>query len=73
MKQAYRLEGLGCANCAAKMERGIQGIDGVQSCKINFMTSKMTIEAADGEAERVTAEAEKIVKKYEPDVVLKKV
>ena len=72
MKKTFRLEGLGCANCAAKMERAINELDGVQNATVNFMTTKMVIE---GEAEKMTVSveaAEKIVKKIEPDVVIKK-
>lgn len=73
MKQSFRLVGLDCANCAAKIERGIQGIEGVSSCKVNFLAGKMTLETAEDQLDHVTAEAEKIIKKHEPDVILKKI
>ena len=31
MKKTYKLQGLDCANCAAKMERKIAKLDGVNS------------------------------------------
>ena len=73
MKKTYRLEELDCANCAAKMERKINRIKGVESCEISFMAQKMTIEAADGVFDEVVAEAVKTVSKIEPDcrVILK--
>ena len=33
MKKIFKLEDLDCANCAAKMERSIEKIDGVKVCK----------------------------------------
>ena len=47
MKKVFRLENLDCANCAAKMERGIQKISGVTYASVSFMTQKLTIEAED--------------------------
>lgn len=72
MKKTFRLEGLGCANCAAKMEREINKIDGVQSATVNFITTKMVIEGDDEKMEAIVPAAEKIIKKIEPDVNVKK-
>lgn len=72
MKKSFRLEGLGCANCAAKMERAINELDGVTSATVNFMTTKMVIEGEDDKMTSIVASAEKIIKKIEPDVVVKK-
>ena len=72
MKKTFRLEGLGCANCAAKMERAINELDGVQNATVNFMTTKMVIEGEDEKMTVIVEAAEKIVKKIEPDVVIKK-
>lgn len=47
MKKAFKLEDLDCANCAAKMERSVAKIDGVQSVNVSFIAQKMTIEADD--------------------------
>lgn len=72
MKKIFRLEGLDCANCAAKIERGIQGLDGVANASVNFMTTKLTIEATDEKMDDIIKEAEKIVKKVEPGTVMKR-
>lgn len=72
MKKTFRLEGLGCANCAAKMEREIGKLDGVQSATVNFMTTKMVIECEDDKMETLVPAAEKIIKKIEPYVTMKK-
>lgn len=67
MKKIYRLEDLDCANCAAKMERNILKIDGVQSASVSFMTQKLTIEADDGNFEDIMQKVVKVCKKVEPD------
>lgn len=72
MKKTFRLEGLDCANCAAKMEAAINKLDGVKEATVNFMTTKMVIEGDDEKMPQIIAEAEKIVKKIEPDTVMKK-
>ncbi|GAA4294785.1 heavy metal-associated domain-containing protein [Anaerocolumna aminovalerica] len=72
MKKTFRLEGLGCANCAAKMEREINKLDGVQSATVNFMTTKMVLECEDDKLETIVPAAEKIIKKIEPSVTMKK-
>lgn len=72
MKKIFKLEGLDCANCAAKIEKAINELDGVKNATVNFMTTKMVIEAEDEKISDIIAVAEKIVKKIEPDVVMKK-
>lgn len=71
IKQACTLLGLGCANCAAKMERGINNIEGVKNATIDFVSKKLTIEVHDrNDFNRVMEEAVDIVKSIEPDVEL---
>lgn len=72
MKKTFRLVGLGCANCAAKMEKAINGLDGVKEATVNFMTTKMVIEAEDEKMTDIVTASEKIIKKIEPDVIMKK-
>ena len=45
MKKRFILEGLGCANCASKMETAINKLNGVKEVSVNFMTQKLTVEA----------------------------
>lgn len=72
MKKKFILEGLGCANCAAKMENAISKLDGVKEATVNFMTQKLIIEGEDEKMSYIIEEAEKIVKKIEPDTTMKK-
>lgn len=79
MTKVYRLENLGCANCAAKMERKISGIAGVKEASVNFFSGKLIIETKEGSddteerLESILVEAQKIIKKIEPQVTLRKV
>ena len=66
MKKSYKCE-VDCANCAAKMEEAIKKIEGVIDARVNFMTQKLTLDAADEVYEEVLKEAIKACKKVEPD------
>ncbi|HHU78698.1 MAG: cation transporter [Caldicoprobacterales bacterium] len=72
MKKKFLLKGLGCANCAAKMENAICKLDGVQDATVNFMTSRLIIEGEEEKMPVIIQEAEKIIKKLEPDVRITK-
>lgn len=51
MKKIYNIE-VDCANCANKMEKAANKIDGVASATINFMTLKMSIVFDEGVNEK---------------------
>ncbi len=70
MKKTFKLQDLDCANCAAKMERGIAKIDGVKQVNVNFLTQRMTIEADDERFEEIMDQVVKTCKKVEPDCVI---
>ena len=72
MKKRFKLEGLECANCAAKMERAINELDGVKEATVNFMTQKLVIEGEDEKMPTIIEEAEKVVKDIESHVNMKK-
>lgn len=67
MKKVFKLDEVDCANCAAKMEEGIRKIDGVTYAAVSFMAQKLVIEADDDVFDDVIKQAEKIIKKIEPD------
>ncbi len=41
--EQYRLENLSCANCAAKFERNVRGIETVEDVQLNFGAAKLTV------------------------------
>ncbi|MGM9566775.1 MAG: heavy metal translocating P-type ATPase [Clostridia bacterium] len=49
-KAVYDMENLGCANCAAKMERKIKDLPGVKYVSITFSTKQMRLAAEDHES-----------------------
>lgn len=67
MKKKFNLENLECAHCAAKMEEAIKNIEGVQDATINFMTSKLMVEADDARFNEIMKQAKAACKKIEPD------
>ena len=65
MNKTYKLENLDCANCAAKMERAIGKIKGVNECSISFMNQKMNIDAEDEKFDEVMESAQKAITKVD--------
>lgn len=72
MKAVLKLEGLDCANCAAKIENDVGKVPGVQEVSVSFMTQKMTLVADDDRMDAVIEEASRITKKVEGDVKVKR-
>ena len=68
MKKVFKLEGLNCAHCAAKIEEKVSKLEGVKSVVINFMTTKMTLESVDENISDVVEEVKKLINEVEPDV-----
>ncbi|MBS6646416.1 MAG: cation transporter [Clostridiaceae bacterium] len=71
MKKVIKLEGLCCANCAAKIEEGVKKLNGVKSASLSFMTQRLVIEAEDGEEERIVEAARVLADKIEPEAEFK--
>ncbi len=73
MKKIYKLKGLDCANCAAKMESQVQKIKGVESASISFMTGRMIIECNEENLDEIMKQAKKAIKREEPDVTIEEI
>lgn len=71
MKKTYFLDGLECANCAAKIEKKVSEIPGVESANVNFLTTKLTIEADEKLLPDLLKQIKKIVRKQEPDTTVR--
>ncbi len=72
MKKAFKLEGLDCANCAAKIEHAVNKLAGVSAASVNFLTTKMVIEGEEARFDEIVRSAHDIIRKLEPDVVVRK-
>lgn len=73
MKKVYSIEGIDCANCAAKIEDKINRIKKIEEANLNFMMGKLSIEfmvSTDEEVDEIMEEVRKVVKKLEPDAVI---
>ena len=72
MKKTFRVEDLDCANCAAKMEKAVSKLDGINDASINFMTLKMVIDfEEDADINSIMKIVQKTMRKVEPDVKIK--
>lgn len=67
MKKVFKMQDLDCANCAAKMERAISQIEGVQKVTISFLAQKMTLEADDVRFDEIVRQAVVCVKKVDSE------
>jgi cation transport ATPase len=66
MKKNFKLEGLDCANCAAKMEKQINELPMVTAASVNFFAMKLVMESED--METALAEAKKIAAKFKTTI-----
>lgn len=71
MKKRFQLTNLDCANCAAKMERAIQKLDGVHEATVSFMTQKLTLDADDDRFEEILKKVEEAIRKVDPDCTIR--
>ncbi|MCI8360848.1 MAG: cadmium-translocating P-type ATPase [Clostridiales bacterium] len=63
----YRLEGLHCASCAAKIESALQKTPAVQSARIDLATARLTVETSAG-GKDMEQTVRKAVRAAEPHV-----
>ena len=69
MTKTFKAE-IGCADCAAKIERAIGKIDGVEKVRLNFMTQKLKLTADDARFESILDEAQSVGAKIEREFVI---
>lgn len=62
MKRVYKIQGLDCAACAAKLERKLSKVKGVSDVNVDFMLQKTFVETDQDQLEEVFEEAEKIIR-----------
>ena len=68
MKKKIACE-IDCADCAAKLQETLRGIEGEEDATVNFFTRKLTLSAADDRFESVLAEVVKTVKRLHPEAL----
>ncbi len=67
-KKIYILEHLGCANCAAKMEKRISNLPGVKEATITYATKQLRITAENPDA--LLSEIQEICSSIESEVIV---
>lgn len=70
MKKNFRLEGLDCANCAAKIEKNIRKLDGVTDATVSFFAQKLVLEAEDDRFDEIVKEVAALVHRVDPDCTM---
>ncbi len=67
MRKAFKLDGEICANCAGKIQAGIEKLPGVNKASVNAMTLKFTLDAEDGAFDEALETSLKLFADIEPD------
>ncbi|MBE6822365.1 MAG: cadmium-translocating P-type ATPase [Ruminococcaceae bacterium] len=68
-RKVLYLSGLGCADCAQKIEAAVARLDGVHAAGLDFVAQKLTIETLDPQKmPSVLRQAAQIIREIEPDV-----
>ena len=67
MKKSFKVKGIDCPNCAAKVEKHLNKIDGIEQAIVNFTTERMSIIAPEDKIDAIIQESIKIVKELEPE------
>lgn len=67
MKKSFKLDEIDCANCARELQEKLAKLDGVQNVSVNFMTQKLTLEAADEDFDEVLDRVVDFTAYKEPD------
>lgn len=70
MKKKYHIEGIDCANCAAKVEKKMNGLPDV-SVTLTFATSQLLVEAEN--PDEVLPKLREIAEKMEPGTVIEEI
>lgn len=71
MKKIIKLEGLCCANCAAKIEEGVKKLAGVEEASLSFMTQRLVLEVEERMVDTVMEQARVLADKIEPEAEFK--
>ena len=67
MQKILTVNGIDCANCAAKLEKKINKVNGVNSAIVSFATGKLMLDADDDKFDKVLDEVIDLAKKLEPE------
>ena len=63
----FTINGIDCADCAAKLEGKLEKIEGIENVNISFMNSSLMFDCEAQDAERIEKEVREITAKEEPE------
>ena len=49
--EQYTVTGMSCAACSARVEKAVNGLEGVTSCSVSLLTNSMGVEGSVSSAE----------------------
>jgi copper chaperone CopZ len=67
MRKIVRFTGVCCANCAAKLERALEKIDGINSVQLNFMAQRVNFDIDDNKYDEVINKIKEVTNKILPE------
>ena len=70
MRVVYNLEGLTCANCAARIETAASRLENVDSAVIDFSSSRIFLDINQDNANGLKVALQETVATFEPDVIV---
>lgn len=70
MTKTYPIKGKVCVSCAARAERLIAALPGVESARVNALTKKMTLQAAPDRFPDLALAADRILRREEDGACL---
>ncbi len=70
MKRTYDIQGLDCANCAAKVERSIAALPGIQSATLDFMAQRLYVETTNTASKDIWNTITTTAVAQEPDILM---
>ncbi|HOO33683.1 MAG TPA: cation transporter [Thermotogota bacterium] len=68
MKKKFKITGVDCANCAAKMEAAVGKLEGVEEATLSFMTQKLILELDEEKTGEIIQDISKVCKKIDRHV-----
>lgn len=69
LRRQFILEGLDCANCAAKIEKEVQKLVDVEEATVDFINTKLSIQIdKDVSTKEMVNKIKEVVKSHEPEV-----
>lgn len=70
IQKEYTLKGLGCANCAAKIEKAVSKLPDVEESSVSFATATLSVSLTDDYDSDIKERIEKIVHSIESHVIV---